>query len=268
MESKFIVHAVTAAAILSSAATVSAQSDGQTRSKTEVEGASDSPVVEQPAVGKLILARSNVLRVNEEVAELRSSDELMKAAREFAAFMARTGKYGHTADDRQPRERVVAQDYEPCIVAENIGQQFSTQPLGAERLAREFVEGWANSKEHRANLLDPDVTEIGVAVARGEKTGHFYAVQLFGRPKSESIRVEIENSTPAVIKYSLGEESYELEGRFGRIHELCRPAEFTFLLPNSAGAERSVVQRVKAKSRLVIKRDESQGLVVVRSGER
>jgi Uncharacterized protein with SCP/PR1 domains len=268
MQFKFIVHAVTAAAILSSAAIVFAQSDGQSRPKPEVEANSDSPVAEQPAVGKLILARSNALRAGEKLAELRGSDELMKAAQEFAAFMARTGKYGHTADDRQPRERAAAQGYEACIVAENIGQQFSTRPLSSEQLAREFVEGWANSKEHRANLLDPDVSEIGTAVSKSEKTGHFYAVQLFGRPKSESIRIEIENGTSAAVKYELGNESYDLEGRFARIHELCRPTEITFLLPKADGTERSVVQPVKAKSRLVIKRDESQELVVVRRADR
>jgi hypothetical protein len=33
-------------------------------------------------------------------------------------------------------------------------------------------------------MLDPDVREIGVGVARSNKTGRYYAVEDFGRPLS------------------------------------------------------------------------------------
>jgi hypothetical protein len=151
-------------------------------------------------------------------------------------------------------------------VAENIAAESSSKPLSGEALAGVFVEGWKTSQEHRANLLDPDVSETGVAVAKSEKSGKQYAVQLFGRPKSESIRVEIENRAAATVKYKLGGETLELEDRVARIHELCRPAEFTFLLPAADGVERTVVQQVNAKTRLVIQRDDSKELAVVRSG--
>jgi len=150
-------------------------------------------------------------------------------------------------------------------VAENIGLQFSRDPLGEEALAGGFVEGWKNSKEHRANLLDPDVMETGVAVAKSEQSGRFYAVQLFGRPKSASIRAEIENRAGAPVKYKIGEESFELEDRVIRIHELCRPTEFTFLLPAADGTDRTVVQRVARKTQLVVQRDDSRELTLVRS---
>ncbi len=35
----------------------------------------------------------------------------------------------------------------------------------------------------RKNMLAPEVTETGVAVARSGKTGRYYAVQMFGRPR-------------------------------------------------------------------------------------
>ena len=201
----------------------------------------------------------------EELPELRPSEELGRAARYFAEFMASTGKYGHTADEKEPWERAAEHGYKACIVAENIGLQFSSDPLGAEALAGGFVEGWKNSKEHRANLLDPDVMETGVAVAKSQKSGRFYGVQLFGRPKSASIRAEIENRAGALVKYKIGEETFELEDRVIRIHELCRPTEFTFLLTAADGTERTAQERVARQTRLMVQQDDSRELTVVRS---
>jgi len=224
-----------------------------------------SPALQQPEVARRIVESTNRFRAGEELPEVRPSPELARAARDFAEFMASTGKYGHTADDKQPRERAAEHGYEACIVAENIGLQFSSRPFGPEILASGFVEGWKNSKVHRANLLDPDLMETGVAVAKSEQSGRFYAVQLFGRPKSASIHVQIENRAGAMVKYKIGEESYELDVRVIRTHELCRPTEFTFLLPAADGTEQTVVERVSRKTQLVVQRDEARELTVVRS---
>ncbi|OQZ06623.1 MAG: hypothetical protein B6D36_04035 [Planctomycetes bacterium UTPLA1] len=43
------------------------------------------------------------------------------------------------------------------------------------------------SPGHRANILDPDFTEIGLAVKLGGADGPFW-VQEFGRPSSEPLR--------------------------------------------------------------------------------
>jgi uncharacterized phosphosugar-binding protein len=114
-------------------------------------------------------------------------------------------------------------------------------------------------------LLDPDLMETGVAVAKSEQSGRFYAVQLFGRPKSASIRAEIENRAGAIVKYKIGEEDFELEDRVIRVHEFCRPTDFTFLLPAADGTQRTVVERVSRKTQLVVQRDDSRELTVVRS---
>lgn len=238
----------------------------QTPEKPATEASQDlSPVEQQPEVAKRIVESTNRYRESEELPEVRPNPELARAAREFAEFMAGTGKYGHTADEKEPRERAAEHGYKACIVAENIGLQFGTRPLSSEALAGSFVEGWKNSKVHRANLLDPDVMETGVAVAKSEQSGRFYAVQLFGRPKSASIRAEIENRAGVLVKYKIGEENFELEDRVVRIHELCRPTEFTFLLPATDGTDRTIVERVARKTKLVVQRDDSRELTVVRS---
>ena len=42
--------------------------------------------------------------------------------------------------------------------------------FATEALGKAFVEGWKKSPGHRRNMLDADVTETGVAVARSDKT--------------------------------------------------------------------------------------------------
>jgi hypothetical protein len=150
---------------------------------------------------------------------------LAQAARRFARFMADTGKYGHGVDGRAPHERAAAQGYEFCIVSENIAWHYRSS--GYEKpaaLAEEFVDGWKRSTEHRENMLDPHVTETGAAVAQGE-AGRYFAVQLFGRPKSAAIHFSVHNRSGQNIEYRAGERDFSLPPRAARTHAMCRPTE-------------------------------------------
>jgi uncharacterized protein YkwD len=46
--------------------------------------------------------------------------------------------------------------------------------------AETVVEGWMTSKGHRANILNPDVMETGLGIARSSAGGLYYC-QVFGR---------------------------------------------------------------------------------------
>ena len=46
--------------------------------------------------------------------------------------------------------------------------------------AETVVNGWMTSKGHRANILNPDVVETGIAIARSPSGGVYYC-QVFGR---------------------------------------------------------------------------------------
>src|SRR5207248_10434675 len=131
-------------------------------------------------VEKLVVSYSNEFRKHQGRRPLKVNDKLGKAAHDFADFMARTDKFSHTADGKQPSQRVSESGYAWCAVAENIAWEYNSEGFTTERLARELVEGWKHSPEHRRNLLDPDVTEIGVAVAFGKASGRYYGVQDFG----------------------------------------------------------------------------------------
>jgi uncharacterized protein YkwD len=183
-------------------------------------------------VTALVVKRVNALRDSERSPSLVIERKLMAAAADLAEFMARTDRYGHQADGRRPAERAAKRGYDYCIVSENISYQFNSAGFTTEELAARLVNGWRDSPGHRRNLLDPDVTETGVAVARSEQTGHFYAVQVFGRPKGLSVGFRIANESDAVVEYETGGRSYTLPPRFARSHEQCRAADLVLSWPD------------------------------------
>lgn len=85
-------------------------------------------------------------------------------------------------------------------------------------------------------MLDADATEIGVAFARSDKSGRFYAVQMFGRPKSKQIEFRIANASTSAVGYELDGKSYALPPRATRIHQQCRAARLVVRLPDQQRA--------------------------------
>ncbi len=132
-----------------------------------------------------LFAGTNDLRRENGRDVLRSSMHLTNAAADFANFMADTDRYGHDADGRSPATRASAAGFEYCMIAENIAYQYLSTGFTTEDLVQSFLEGWKNSAGHRANMLETGVTQMGVAIARSRKSGKYYGVQLFGRPKSQ-----------------------------------------------------------------------------------
>jgi Cysteine-rich secretory protein family len=175
------------------------------------------------AVELSIRAATNDFRASEKVSALGTDPRLAKAAQEFANFMARSAKYGHDADGRTPALRATAAGYDHCIVSENIAYQESSVELNAEELARALMDGWKNSPGHRKNMLDADVTQFGVGVARASN-GRNYAVQLFAKPSTEMTTFEIRNSSAGVFNYRFGETAYSLPVGTKRSHGFCRAA--------------------------------------------
>jgi uncharacterized protein YkwD len=189
---------------------------------------------------ELIIEKTNAFRKEEGRAPVKPDEQLTAAARYFARWMAEHDEYGHTADGRRPAERAKAHGYDYCIVLENIAYAFDSGGFETVPVADQFFTGWKESPGHRKNMLDPDVTQTAVAVARSEKTGYYYAVQMFGRPKSQAIEFKIENRSGVAVSYTLGDRSFELSPRMIRTHTRCRPAEAKFRRPGDEGAFASI----------------------------
>src|SRR5690606_11853733 len=129
----------------------------------------ERPVLKQ--VEKMAVEQTNSFRKEHDLSPLETDDLLQKTAGEFAAYMARTDRYGHQADDRSPAERAKRNEYACCLIAENIAYAFATEGFQTKELASNTVEGWIDSPPHRQNMLREHVTEIGVAVAQSDQTG-------------------------------------------------------------------------------------------------
>lgn len=141
-----------------------------------------APTADVQAARELIVEQTNEFRRQHGVEVVKTAPRLMQTAQDFAQFMAQTNKYGHTADGQQPGQRATEHGYDHCILAENIAYQYNPAGIDTEKLADRFVTGWKNAREHRKNMLDPDVTETGVGVAYSQESGAYFAVQMFGRP--------------------------------------------------------------------------------------
>jgi len=178
-----------------------------------------------------IVEKTNDFRKAEKREPVTVSHELFLTAEYFGKFMAETGKYGHEADGSKPAGRAKKHGYEHCIVLENIAYIYHPDGFTTDALAAALVKGWQDSPPHRRSMLDPDVVETGVAVARSKETGYYYAVQMFGRPKSMTIEFKITNRSDANVEYSIGDDKFTIEPRYVQTLTRCRPAEITFQSP-------------------------------------
>jgi len=205
---------------------------------------------------KLIIDKTNEFRRQDGKEPVKPNDQLTKAAQYFADFMARTDEYGHEADGKKPADRAKEHSYEYCIVLENIAYLYHSTGFSAPELGEKFFEGWKNSLGHRKNMVDPDATETAVAIARSADSGYYYAVQLFGRPKSLSVQFQIANQSDATLSYQLGEQKFDLEPRYIRTHERCRPEKLAFQWPEDAKQKEEVV-RPASGDKFIVEREGS-----------
>ena len=101
------------------------------------------------------------------------------AAQTMAETMLRTGEFSHSAGGTSLATRVRATGYRYRRISENLAWA-SRRSASDDQIARVLMDGWMKSPGHRKNILDNQVRDIGIGVAkRGFKT---YAVQVFGRP--------------------------------------------------------------------------------------
>ena len=92
-----------------------------------------------------------------------------------AGNMARFQKMAHVIPESglpTLTDRAREAGYPFAHLAENVALGY----LNAETV----VEGWMASKGHRANILQRDVDETGIAIARSSAGGLYYC-QVFGR---------------------------------------------------------------------------------------
>lgn len=168
-----------------------------------------------------VIALTNDLRVKNALTPLNAEARLTETARAYAAHLANTGKLDHEADGATPAERVKKRGYSYCMVAENLASEYNSAGLTADELARNVVQGWSESPTHSANMLQPDLTQIGVGVARSPIDGEYFAVQVFGRPLAQMIQFSVINRSNSAVRYEYRNQSLTLAPKQTRSHQSC-----------------------------------------------
>jgi hypothetical protein len=172
-----------------------------------------------------IVERTNALRQQNDRKPLRVNPRLAQAARDFAASMSRTGRFGHGADGNTLIQRAERVDYAACTLAENIAFQYSSVGFSPDALTDAFMQGWWDSPGHRRNLLAPEFAHVGVGVVYSPASGHWHAVQIFAKPLALSRSFSLHNAADVEVSYHLGDNRFSLPPRMTRTHQDCKGGE-------------------------------------------
>ena len=143
-------------------------------------GSAPSPAT-PPASGRYGATESRIFdlinaeRRHQGLPALVYNEQLDQMAKIQAKNMAQFQKMAHVLPQANlptlgDRARYVS--YPFGRLAENVALGFPS--------AETVVEGWMTSKGHRANILNSDVVETGIAIARSSAGGLYYC-QVFGR---------------------------------------------------------------------------------------
>lgn len=104
-----------------------------------------------------LLSSTNKQRETNKVAPLKENTLLDQAAQAKAEDMAKRNYWAHeTPDGKEPWYFIDQTGYKYFKSAENLAYGFKT--------SESTVSGWMNSPEHRANLLDTKLSEVGFGI--------------------------------------------------------------------------------------------------------
>ena len=122
-----------------------------------------------------VVTATNAERARHRLGLLALDPQLARAAQQHSDDMVRREFFAHeNPDGAQVWDRAGTAGYRYSRVAENIA--------AGQRTADEVVRGWMESPGHRANILDDELTQIGVGHALGGSYG-VYWTQVFGTPR-------------------------------------------------------------------------------------
>lgn len=121
-----------------------------------------------------VLRLVNVERSKNGLPALKSDWQLSRVARYKSQDMINKGYFSHTSPTYGS----------PFKMMESFGIRFSAAGENiayGQRTPAEVMKGWMNSPGHRANILNPSYTHIGIGLAKTSK-GVNYWTQMFIKP--------------------------------------------------------------------------------------
>ena len=230
------MSASAAAAALILSATLAGQTPPALPSESSPSAA---PASDAARIEGRVLELSNDFRRRNGLSALRPDPALTAAARAFAAYLARTGRFAHDADGGGPGERAQAAGYAYCEVAENLSTETSVVALTPERRAADAMQGWTTSPGHRRNLLLARAVDTGVGAASSPGAPQV-VVQLFGQPRSARYSFQVLNDSDWRVSYAMGPALFRSEPHTRTTHTSCDPKTIVFNLGGGNAPRRQV----------------------------
>lgn len=143
-----------------------------------------------------LLDATNQERVKNGLTPLNFDTELDQAAQNKAQDMADRNYWAHnTPEGKEPWVFIEQTGYRYFKAAENLAYGFDTSDT--------TVAGWMNSPTHRANILDPDLRDVGFGIVnvadyqgRGAQT---IVVAMYGLASPDVVASAPANSPPNIV---------------------------------------------------------------------
>lgn len=133
------------------------------------------PGLQETDFEKQVFQLVNQERAQRNLKPLTWNDQLAQVARAHSKDMSERNFMSHTnPDGLSPFDRMKNSGIRYTMAAENIA---AGQPT-----PEAVMEGWMNSPGHRENILNPDLTELGVGFYQGSGSYRYYWTQCFITP--------------------------------------------------------------------------------------
>ena len=148
---------------------------GAVSSRTIRPSVDGRPTTQRSADEQALFDDANRERASQGLQPLQWDPMLAAAARQHARVMARENLLSHQCPGEPPLDQRAARaGARFAMIAENVAVGPSPERIH---------EGWMHSPGHRKNILNAEVTAVGMATTRGSKG--LFAVQDFSRPVAD-----------------------------------------------------------------------------------
>ncbi len=141
-----------------------------------------------------VIAVVNAVRIKEQLPSLNTNPLLMAAAQDKIDDMFTFGYWEHTSPSKRTVWKMILdRGYNYQFAGENLAKNFQK--------VDELVDAWVESEPHKANILNTNFEDTGVAVGSGELNGEpaVLIVQLFGKKQPPTVESVSDLESPPLV---------------------------------------------------------------------
>lgn len=206
----------------------------------ELASISSSVLGAQAIDPKDLVKYVNIERAKVSAANLRISPVLMQAAQMRADVILKHQNFSH----QDPFENIELTTVLPKL---NYQFRYASENIGMGGLSAEsFVSGFMNSTSHRENLLNPYLSDTGVAVVTGSYKQYYVniAVQLFAIPGGKKEYLGYSEKEVAIYKKQLSDLDAKLNPLIWNIGKITKNKENTSEKYKTLNRQREILKTI------------------------